>query len=393
MEKTVIEVKNLHKNFKLPTEKISTVKSFFTNFKAFRKKTYENQKALKGVSFEVYEGEFFGIVGRNGSGKSTLLKLLAGIYQPSKGSISTTGKVVPFIELGVGFNPELSGKDNVYLNGAMLGFTEKEVTVKYESIVEFAELEKFMDQKLKNYSSGMQVRLAFSVATILAESDILLLDEVLAVGDAEFQRKCFNYFNTLKKKKKTVVFVSHDMNAIKEYCDRAILIEDGKIQKEGTAVAVAREYAKLFVPEEQKNSTGNGLRWGTRELVFSKVDVNPKKIEEQKITVTVELKAEQQVENPIIGFSIKSSADKAITGTNTKIQKVKIDKLNKGEKIIIDWEIENIFNDGVYFVNVAAESQNQEAYDWWEEASQFEVYKNTTTGFSVHLPIKTTLRK
>ncbi len=202
--------------------------------------------ALKGVSFEVKKGEFFGIVGRNGSGKSTLLKILAGIYQPTDGSVKTDGKLVPFIELGVGFNPELTGKENVYLNGALLGFSKKEVDARYKDIVEFAELEDFMDQRLKNYSSGMQVRLAFSVAT-RAQADILLIDEVLAVGDADFQRKCFDYFKALKKSGVTVVFVTHDMSAVKEYCDRVILVEDGVIRSEGDASVVSKEYAALFV--------------------------------------------------------------------------------------------------------------------------------------------------
>src|SRR5690606_31573026 len=154
------------------------------------KRTYEKQQVLKNISFEIKKGEFVGIVGRNGSGKSTLLKLLAGIYSPDKGSIEVNGKLVPFIELGVGFNPELTGRENVFLNGALLGFNRKEMQAMYKDIVEFAELERFMDQKLKNYSSGMQVRLAFSIA-IRAQSDILLIDEVLAVGDAAFQQKCY----------------------------------------------------------------------------------------------------------------------------------------------------------------------------------------------------------
>ena len=198
-----ISVKNVSKNFQLPHEKVDSIKSAFV--RPFRRKTgVEVQHALKNISFDVKKGEFFGIVGRNGSGKSTLLKIIAGIYEPTDGTITKNGKLVPFIELGVGFNPELTGRENVYLNGALLGFTKKEVDANYDSIVEFAELERFMDQKLKNYSSGMQVRLAFAVAT-KAQAEILLVDEVLAVGDADFQRKCFDYFRELKKNKTTVV--------------------------------------------------------------------------------------------------------------------------------------------------------------------------------------------
>jgi ABC-2 type transport system ATP-binding protein len=241
---TVITVNNIVKDFSYSHEISNSLKSLIVH--PLRSRHPKSKfHALKGVSFEVKKGEFFGIVGRNGSGKSTLLKILAGIYQPTEGSIRVDGKLVPFIELGVGFNPELTGKENVYLNGALLGFSRKEIDARYKDIVEFAELEDFMDQRLKNYSSGMQVRLAFSVAT-RAEADILLIDEVLAVGDADFQRKCFDYFRSLKKKGTTVVFVTHDMSAVKDYCDRVILVEDGVIKSEGEASSVAKEYTKLF---------------------------------------------------------------------------------------------------------------------------------------------------
>lgn len=239
-----ISVRDVSKEFKLPHEANNSLKSLIVH--PFRKRgTIERQRALKNISFEVEKGEFFGILGRNGSGKSTLLKILAEIYQPTRGGVELQGKLVPFIELGVGFNPELTGKENVYLNGALLGFSKKEIDSKYKDIVEFAELHDFMDQKLKNYSSGMQVRLAFSVAT-RAEADILLIDEVLAVGDANFQKKCFDYFRSLKTAGKTVVFVTHDMHAVREYCDRAILVEGGLIVTEGKADKVADEYLKLF---------------------------------------------------------------------------------------------------------------------------------------------------
>ena len=185
MTKPAIIVKDVRKEFILPQSKNSSIKHAFVNIVKRNKKTV--QKVLVGVSFTVNKGVFFGVVGRNGSGKSTMLKILAGVYQPTSGDIQLNGKLTPFIELGVGFNPELSGRDNVFLNGALLGFTRKEMEAMYDEIVAFAELEPFMDQKLKNYSSGMQVRLAFSVA-IKARNDIMIFDEVLAVGDESFQR-------------------------------------------------------------------------------------------------------------------------------------------------------------------------------------------------------------
>lgn len=245
MKKTenMISVRNLKKSFKLPTEKSTGLKqAIFNALKGV--KGYTKQEVIKGISFDVKKGEFLGIVGRNGSGKSTLLKLLSEIYIPDSGKIKVNGSLVPFIELGVGFNPELTGRENIYLNGAMLGFSNSEMDKMYDEIVEFAELEPFMNQKLKNYSSGMQVRLAFSIA-IRARGDILILDEVLAVGDAAFQEKCNNYFKSLKKDQ-TVILVTHDMETVKRFCNRAILIENGKIIKDGRPKQVADAYLKIF---------------------------------------------------------------------------------------------------------------------------------------------------
>ncbi len=246
MDDVAIRVEHVSKDFRLPHEKVSSVKNLFVD--AFRHiakhRSYETQHALHDISFEIKKGQFFGIVGRNGSGKSTLLKMMAGIYQPNHGKITVNGKLVPFIELGVGFSPELSGRENVFLNGALLGFTEKEVKEQYQDIVDFAELEEFMDQRLKNYSSGMQVRLAFSIS-IRARSDILLIDEVLAVGDEAFKQKCYRYFESLKRDKKTVVLVSHDMGSVKRFCEDALLIHDGRIAMQGGSSKVANEYMKL----------------------------------------------------------------------------------------------------------------------------------------------------
>ena len=239
--KNAIVVKNLSKRFSIPHEKISTLKGAFVNF--YKKKDYEIFEALSDVSFEVKEGEFFGIIGKNGSGKSTLLKILAGIYVADKGSVKIEGRISPFLELGIGFNPELSGRDNIYLNGTVLGLTKKQIDEKFDSIVAFSELERFIDQKLKNYSSGMSVRLAFSVA-IHANRDILLMDEVLAVGDANFQQKCINEFMKYKKEGKTVVLVTHDVGVVEKYCDRAMLLREGKISKIGDIKEVVEEYQK-----------------------------------------------------------------------------------------------------------------------------------------------------
>ncbi|MGV3126731.1 ABC transporter ATP-binding protein [Streptococcus orisratti] len=268
-----VKVEHVSKFFKLPTESTHSLRTALVNrFKGI--KGYKEQHVLRDINFEVNKGDFFGIVGRNGSGKSTLLKIISQIYVPEKGQVTIDGKVVSFIELGVGFNPELTGRENVYMNGAMLGFTTEEIDAMYDDIVEFAELKEFMNQKLKNYSSGMQVRLAFSVA-IKAQGDILILDEVLAVGDEAFQRKCNDYFMERKKSGKTTILVTHDMGAVKKYCNRAVLIENGLVKAYGDPSDVANQYsldnAQQNVIEDSDN--GNGALNNNFEVLVNNLRV------------------------------------------------------------------------------------------------------------------------
>lgn len=386
-----ISVKHVSKDFYLPNEKRSkSLKSLIINAGKKVDKESSTQHALRNVSFDINKGEFFGIVGRNGSGKSTLLKILAGIYQPTKGSVETNGRLVPFIELGVGFNPELSGRENVYLNGALLGFTRKEIDGMYDEIVEFAELEKFMNQKLKNYSSGMQVRLAFSVATH-AEADILLVDEVLAVGDADFQRKCFNYFKLLKNQGKTVVFVSHDMNAVREYCDRAVLIDKSEIIVEGNVGKVASSYTRMFMEDEgiaksDTNARINKSRWGNKDVIFSKVQIVPKQITQDtdNIEIRIPYEVKKDVKHPVFGFSVKNAAGTIMFGTNTKLVHDKKRTFKAGDKGTITWIIPNILNEGDYVVDVAVSNENETThYDWWENAKSLSVYREEHTTYAV----------
>jgi ABC-2 type transport system ATP-binding protein len=392
---TVISVQHVSKDFKLPHQKIGSIKNGFTNLFSLHSRSYEVQHALHDIDFTVNKGEFIGIVGRNGSGKSTLLKILAGIYQPSKGSVRVDGRVVPFIELGVGFNGDLTGRENIYLNGALLGFSEKEINAKYQNIVDFAELERFMDQKLKNYSSGMQVRLAFSVATRLAESDVLLIDEVLAVGDADFQRKCFNYFQDLKKQQKTVVFVSHDMGAVREYCDRAILIDQNKLIMEGAPDKVGTAYTRMFM--EKKDASGNASsnsekRWGDKAVTFKKVFTeNDSYKDSTSVKISITAKANEDIEKPVFGFLIKSASGTQILGTNNTIKKQYIKKLKKDETISLEWEVTNVFNDGQYFIDAAVTRSDGTPCDWWEESTDFTVFKEEKTPYLVNPDVSLTI--
>lgn len=379
---TAVSINGVYKEFKLPHQKVNSIKSIFTGLHRKRTKNFETQHALKNITFEVKKGEFFGIVGRNGSGKSTLLKIIAEIYRPTRGSVRKSGKLVPFIELGVGFNPELTGRENVYLNGALLGFSEKEIDDQYSDIVDFAELEPFMDQKLKNYSSGMQVRLAFSVAT-RAKADILLIDEVLAVGDADFQRKCFNYFKQLKKSKTTVIFVSHDMDAVREYCDRAILIDKSETVDIGKTDTVAQQYTKLFTDDSRNEDITNDDtgRWGQGTVKTTNIDttVNNATISIKQIVV-----AETEIDNPILGVRIRSVSGESVTGTNTRIAGQGVGRLLPLQDREVIWKLPNILADGDYYIDTAIHADDGvTVLDWWDEAMVIKVKKDRSLPYLI----------
>ena len=282
MGKYALEVKHVSKSFRLPTEQANGIKQAFVNWTKGIK-GYKEQHVLKDISFKVEKGDFFGIVGRNGSGKSTLLKIISQIYTPEKGTVKVNGTLIPFIELGVGFNPELTGRENIYLNGALLGFSKDEVSAMYDEIVEFAELEEFMDQKLKNYSSGMQVRLAFSIA-IKAQGDILVLDEVLAVGDEAFQRKCDDFFSKIKKDKtKTVILVTHSMSSVRRYCNKAIMINQGEVASLGSIDEVVEAYTQLNLEKLGKKEPETKEVLGLNdELTKLKINAISKKVVSNK---------------------------------------------------------------------------------------------------------------
>jgi ABC-2 type transport system ATP-binding protein len=239
MRQVVIEARDVSKAFEIPSHRIDSLKE--RSVHPFARVVYRRLEALRHVSFDVRQGEFFGIVGRNGSGKSTLLKILASIYRADGGSIRMAGRPAPFIELGVGFNPELSARENVIINGVMMGLSQREARRKLDTVLDFAELEEFTDLKLKNYSSGMLVRLAFSVM-IQSDAEILLIDEVLAVGDAAFQQKCHEVFGEIRDSNRTVVLVTHDMNSVQAHCHRGMLLEEGAANFIGDPEEAARQY-------------------------------------------------------------------------------------------------------------------------------------------------------
>lgn len=358
-----LEVKNVSKSFRLPTEQVSGIKQAVINqFKGI--KGYKEQHVLKDISFQVEKGDFFGIVGRNGSGKSTLLKLISQIYTPDSGSVEVNGTLIPFIELGVGFNPELTGRENVYMNGALLGFSREEVSKMYTEIVEFAELEDFMDQKLKNYSSGMQVRLAFSIA-IKAQGDILVLDEVLAVGDSAFQQKCFDYFAQIKREKKTVILVSHSMSSVQRFCNKAVLIEKGEIIEDRSVLDVTTKYEKLFIDDINKVVEDDNYVNG-EIIIPGKFDMNVSVNQKSKKASAIEalipfeiLINIREVQSDLaklnLGINIRDAFNNIVFSNDIRgLNAGKEIKIKKGSSESISLTIDNSFTNGEYFVDIIA---------------------------------------
>lgn len=352
-----IAINDIHKEFMLPQNKNTSFKQAAVNI--VKKNNKVTQKVLDGVSFNIHKGDFFGIVGRNGSGKSTLLKLIAGVYYPTAGNVEVYGGLTPFIELGVGFNPELSGRDNVYLNGALLGFTRKEMDGMYNEIVDFAELGPFMDQKLKNYSSGMQVRLAFSIA-IKAKNDILIFDEVLAVGDEAFQRKCLDVFEGYKASGQTVVLVTHDMRTVEQFCNRAALISNGRLVEVGGARKVARLYSELNDDASDKlDEQANSKKIQKAKTVLKNVSgrVAQRFSIGDELVVNVFLSKDLgKIES--VGINIFKRSGEHITGHNSRFDPT-LD-INERREVCLKYKLD--IKPGKYFVYTEVYYEEGKAY-------------------------------
>jgi len=359
-----LEVSHVSKSFKLPTERSGSLKNAIFNWiRGVR--GYKTQHVLDDISFTVHKGDFFGIVGQNGSGKSTLLKIISQIYTPDSGTVQVNGKLVPFIELGVGFNPELTGRENVYLNGAMLGFSHDEIDAMYDDIVDFAELGDFMEQKLKNYSSGMQVRLAFSVA-IKSQGDILVLDEVLAVGDEAFQKKCQDYFFEAKRSKKTIILVTHSMPDVRKYCNKAMFIKDGRIEKIGAPDEVANAYSDMFIERQRKNILSENQQISDvlgegRYIHITDISIMDRDQEavsmlaiHQDFVIQARLECEKDLENTVFAINIIDQQGRVAVATSTRV-KGQGTLFTKGTHVVT-FKVENVLPFGDYHINVAAES-------------------------------------
>jgi ABC-type polysaccharide/polyol phosphate transport system ATPase subunit len=385
--KPVVEVSHLRKRFRLPLDKSTTLKYRITHWRSSSR--YRDLIALRDVSFEVPAGQFLGVAGPNGCGKSTLLKVLCKIYEADSGYARVNGEFSAFLELGVGFNPELTARENVFLGGAVLGLTRAQLRDKIDEVFAFAELEDFAEQKLKNFSSGMQVRLAFSVA-ILAQTDLLVMDEVLAVGDASFQEKCFDTFNRYKREGKTIVLVSHDLSALDEYCDRVILLNHGEVIADGPAVEVTSAYHRIIAehalayevdkPAERIRRDPGEL--GARAIELgsaSLIDGNGKRSNrfdtDSHMTIEMGILVHRDVGEFVCGIAIRRADGLLIAGTNTFMDQVKLSSNAPGRMMSVRYAIDSLpLLAGGYVVQVAlVDVSGSHFYDQADPAATFHV--------------------
>jgi ABC-type polysaccharide/polyol phosphate transport system ATPase subunit len=388
----VVEVHGVSKAFQLPHQRYSTLKERALH--PFRSRSFEELHAVRDVSFTIREGEFFGIVGRNGSGKSTLLKCLAGIYATDSGTIDISGRLSPFIELGVGFNAELTARDNVLLNATMLGLTRRQARDRFDAIIEFAELENFLDLKLKNYSSGMSVRLAFSVA-IQVDADILLIDEVLAVGDAAFQQKCFDEFTRLKKTGKTIVFVTHDMSSVERFCDRAMLLERGEMVSLADPRQIARQYNELnfggtaSVPREAGRSGDRSVAEVSAAWFENAVgEVITAVGEDERVRLCMEVAFRADAIDPIFVLQFHNEHGALVFATSTDLHDPATGRYAAGSSIAVRAEMDVWLAPGRYFLTpaVAPAGQAGDLYDLRERLATVVVHGTRFSGAIVDFP-------
>jgi ABC-2 type transport system ATP-binding protein len=348
-----IEVRDLHKAFQIPAHRVDTLKERVLH--PFARRGFTPLHALDGVSFEVHRGEFFGIVGRNGSGKSTLLKILASIYGADSGTVRIAGRLAPFIELGVGFNTELTARENVELNGVMMGLTPREARSRLDAVLDFAELREFAELRLKNYSSGMLVRLAFSVM-LEADADVMLIDEVLAVGDAAFQQKCADVFHRMRDQPdKTVVLVTHDMSAVERYCHRSLLLNDGRIDRMGEPDQVARRYLQVNFEESAEAGTqdeadrGAGV-WFSEASVGDSSGQPVSTVEHGKdIRVDAVIEADRELPDPAFGVDLRNAAGVCVFALIKRIDR-ESGSLQAGDRLAVRLMIENRLSPGRYYI-------------------------------------------
>jgi lipopolysaccharide transport system ATP-binding protein len=403
-----IKAEHLHKTFRIPHEKRTTI--FETLAGAFKPPMYENFHALKDINFTVEEGEALGIIGDNGSGKSTLLKIIAKILRPSSGSVTALKKLTPFLELGVGFQMDLTAVENVKIYATIMGMKKREINDKLDSIIEFAGLEKFKDTKLKNFSSGMQVRLAFSTA-IQTEPEILLMDEVLAVGDMEFQQKCLSVLEQYRKGGITIIFVSHDLSYVRRFCDRTLLLNHGIQVALGKTNEVIDKYVygkqdEIIVGVENADLENDSDLFQDDKTVVDNTRRGDQKIEIKNVefydkfgnlssrfnsfdqmTIRIFYCAYEKIFDPIFGIALYSEKGENLFGTNTELKNVVIDSIEG--KGYIDLQIKSIsMLSGRFLLTVGIDSLTHHPYDWHDKKYYFDVISTSRDAGIFDVPCK-----
>jgi ABC-2 type transport system ATP-binding protein len=376
----VVEVRDLYKSYHLPAQRIRTLQERAARL--FRPVEESRIEALRGISFDVRQGEFLGIAGRNGSGKTTLLKLLASIYRADSGSIRIAGSLAPFIELGVGFNPNLTARDNILINGVMMGLTPREARRRFDEVIEFAELEDFVELKLKNYSSGMSVRLAFSVM-VQSEVDVMLVDEVLAVGDASFYQKCIDTFQRLHDEGRTILLVTHDMESLRKFCNRAILIENGVIDLEDEPDEVAHRYLQInfagpaMTPAVEPLDEYSPLAGRIADVWLEDEEGNRPEgfAHGGRIHLVATIEAIQPIEQPGFSFEVFAGDGARLFGTPTTWMD-KDDVLEPGHRLTVRAAIENSLNPGRFRIRCTLSRRGNgfDVVDTRDPGAQFIVY-------------------
>ena len=394
---------NVSKAFRLPHQQYHTLKERALH--PFRSNTYDVLQAVDDVSVEIAQGEFFGIVGRNGSGKSTLLKCLAGIYDTDEGELRVRGRLSPFIELGVGFNPDLTARDNVTINAVMLGLTRRQARERFDDIVAFAELEDFLDLRLKNYSSGMTVRLAFSIA-IQVDAEILLIDEVLAVGDATFQQKCFDEFQRLKGEGRTVLFVTHSMGDVQRFCDRAMLLDSGRVVDVGDPASIARRYNEInfsrMLPDKDRAGAGAGAGAsadsprsdsGSAEILDAWFeDPDGQRIaalaQDAPCSACMEVRFKDTLEDPIFGVELRNDTGYTVFATTTALEHGPTGRFAAGDTTIVRMRFENWLTAGRYSLtaSVARNGRGDDMFDLREDVASLIVHGDHSIAGIARLP-------
>jgi ABC-type polysaccharide/polyol phosphate transport system ATPase subunit len=349
-----------------------------------RKTAPEEFWALQGVSLEVEPGETLALVGANGSGKSTLLKVMARILEPDRGTVEIGGRLAALLEVGAGFHGDLTGRENVYLNASILGFGRKEVDRIFDDIVGFAELERFIDTPVRTYSSGMYVRLGFAVAVHL-NPHILLVDEVLAVGDARFQARCFDRIRSLQRDGRTIIFVTHDTDLAASLCKRAILLVKGEVEEAGPSHKVVDRYRELYTAEgtHQLGQFGGGEVHGTGEIRLSGIRLvteagDPVVRVGEQVSVTFAAEATTDVTHPVFGLIVRAPDGTYLYDTNTLWRSQDTGAFQSGDKVVVRYDFKANLLPGMYLVTVAAANEDgRVAYDWHTDVLPFEVRGNT----------------